>query len=211
MRCENPTTNYESYIPCGTCAACTANNRATPRPAETPPKERFMKTSLRLVAPIIALLMLFGGSVPAADKTLTVADALSMLQAFRNLDGRIVVVKQNGVDTPVQMPWEFGSGTLRLRIARNVTALAAIEKAVEESRQNIVKEIIKGMPVGKDGPPTSVVPGTPEFDNFSKQIADMLKQPAQVTLSRIKVGELKLDKNEIPVTALSALEPILDE
>lgn len=165
------------------------------------------RRSLLLLA---AAGVILSGSA-SAQKALTTADALSMLQALRNLDGRIVVVKQNGVDTPVTMPWEFGSGTLRLRIARNIAALAAIEKTVEDSRQSIVKEILKGMPASKDGTPTSIMPGTPEFDNFQRQITDILNQLAQVDLTRIRASELKLDKNEIPATALTALAPILDD
>lgn len=153
-----------------------------------------------------ALLLATAIDVQAQSKPPMIADALSMLQAFRNLDGRQVIVKVNGADTPVMTPWDFASGTLRLRIARNISALAAVEKDVEETRQSIVKEILKGMPAG-----SQITPGTPEFEVFSLQIADALKQPAAVTLSRIKASELRLDKNEIPITALSALAPILDD
>jgi hypothetical protein len=143
---------------------------------------------------------------------LTNADALSMLQALRNLDGRTVVVNQPGGNkTSVMMPWDFGSGTLRLRIARNVTALAAVEKSIEDARVAIVREILKKEAAGADGAQQTINPGTPAYETFSRQIAEMLSQPAAVDLSRIRASELKLDKNEIPITALSALGPILDD
>jgi hypothetical protein len=143
---------------------------------------------------------------------ITNAQALSLLSALRNLDGHIVVIKQAGQDQTVMVPWEFGSGTLRLRIASNVTALVAVEKSVEDARQSIVKEVLSKMPAAEDGKPRAAIPnGSPEFDVFQKQYADMMNAPAQVTLARIKASELKLDKNEIPVTALSALVPILDD
>lgn len=166
---------------------------------------------MNLLRATALVLILSATAAIAQSKPPTVGEALSMLQAFRNLDGRPVVVKQNGVDATVVTPWEFGSGTLRLRIARNVSALAQIEKFVEETRQKIIAEILRGMSAGKDGQAPQIMPGSPEFDNFTKQITDMLAHPAQVTLSRIKASELRLDKNEIPVTSLSALEPILDE
>lgn len=161
-----------------------------------------------------ATLLLVAMTMPAlgqSKKALTVGEALTMLQAFRNLDGRVVVVKQNGVDTSVTTPWDFGSGTFRMKIAKNVAALVAVEQQVEDTRQKIVAEIQSRLPVGKNGEASAIAQGTPEYEAFSKQINDMLKQPAQVTLSRIKVSELKLDKNEIPVTVLAALDPILDE
>lgn len=133
------------------------------------------------------------------------AQALSMLQAFRNLDGRQVVVKQQSGETLVMQPWDFGSGTLRLRIARNITALAAIEKTIDDARQNVIKELLR------KGQIAAIVPGSTEHEEFQRQMNDILNDGAQVDLSRIKASEFRLDKNELPVTALSALAPILDD
>lgn len=165
---------------------------------------------MRYLATLIAAALAIAGTAPLSAEPkkppLTNAEALSMLQALRNLDGRITVVKQGDKDTTVMVPWEFGSGTLRLRIARNVTALAAVEKAIEDARLAIVKEILKG-----SGPDVTTVPEGAPMDSFRKQVADMLGQGAAVDLSRIRASELRLDKNEIPVTVLSGLSPILDD
>lgn len=143
---------------------------------------------------------------------ITNGDALSMLAALRNFDGRIVVIKQGGQDATVMVPWEFNSGTLRLRIARNVAALAVVEKTMEDARISILKELLKDIPPGPDGKPAQgLPPGSTAFEAFQRQYAEALNAPAEVTLFRIKASELKLDKNEIPVTALSALAPILDD
>jgi hypothetical protein len=138
----------------------------------------------------------------AADK-LKVQDVISLSAALRNLDGHMVVVK----DTTIMIPWDFGSGSLRLRIANNISILDAAARTVEESRQAIVKEI------AKKGNLTEIKPGTPEFDEFQKQYGEILASPAPGTqdLARIKASELRLDKNEIPVTVLSALKPIMDD
>jgi hypothetical protein len=173
------------------------------------------RTKTRVLALVASFLLLIFTSFPSvAQKSaaLTVAQSLSMLQAMRVLDGRTVVVKQNGGETAVVQPWDFGSGALRLRIAKNTTALAEIEKALEDTRQAIVREILKSMPPAKDGTaPTEIPPGTPQWSELQKQFGDALNAPAQVTLSRIRASELKLDRNEIPGTALSAMAPILDD
>ena len=50
---------------------------------------------------LVACIIIDPAKAQSAKSPLTMGEALSMLQAFRNLDGRIVVVKQNGVDTAV--------------------------------------------------------------------------------------------------------------
>lgn len=142
----------------------------------------------------------------AAGEKLKVQDVLQVSTALRNLDGHMVVVKQGTAENTVMIPWDFGSGSLRLRIANNISILDAAAKNVEDSRQAIIKEIMK------KGNLTEIKPGTPEFEDFQRQYADVLVQPAPGTqdLARIKASELRLDKNEIPPTVLSALKPIMD-
>jgi hypothetical protein len=166
---------------------------------------------LRLILPLIALLFIIAPADAQTKSGLTVAQALSMLQAHRVLDGHSVIVKQNGADTAVLQPWEFGSGTLRFRLAKNTAALAEIEQGLDTARRAIVKELLKGMPEIDGKKPTSIDSGSPQFAELQRQFGEALDAPASVSLFRIKVSEFKLDKNEIPVTALSALEPILDD
>ena len=138
---------------------------------------------------------------------LTVAQTLSLLTALRNLDGHQVVVKNNGQDVIMMQPWDFGSGLLRLKIANDITIAAAVEKGLDDARLAIMKEILKDKPGT-----TSLQPDTPEMAEFVKQYGEAISAPAKGVqdLAHIKASELKLDKNEIPVTALSALQPILD-
>jgi hypothetical protein len=135
-----------------------------------------------------------------------------LLQAMRALDGRVAIVKQNGVDVAVAQPWEFASGALRLRIAKNTTALAEVEKALEDTRQAIVRELLKNVPPDADGKPAAAIPqGSPQWEDLQRQFGEALNAPSRVLLMRIKASELKLDRNEIPGTALSAMAPILDD
>lgn len=177
------------------------------------PKSRIGRTILFLVLLAGFAVALFVGIARAESKPpLSNAQALSLLSALRNLDGHVVITKQNGVDTPVVVPWDFGSGTLRLRIARNIVALSAVESAIETTRQSIVREILKGMPPDKDGKPITEVPrNTTEWDSLQRQYGEALAEGARVDLARIRASELRLDKNEIPVSVLSALDPIFDD
>lgn len=145
----------------------------------------------------------------AADK-ITIGQAFPLANALRSLDGHTVVIKQNGADATVMVPWDFGSGALRLRIANNIAILDAVANTVNDTRLKIVKEIIKN---SANPAATEIKPGTPEFDDFQRQYNEMMIQPANGTqdLARIKASELRLDKNEIPVTVITALKPILED
>lgn len=153
----------------------------------------------------------FGVPIPtvfvADTPKLNVAQALSLLSALRNLDGHQVIIKQNGQDVTVMQPWDFGSGLLRLKIANDITILAAVEKAADDARQATIKELMKDKPAGY-----SIQTDQSALEEFGRQYAEILNQPAKGSddLARIKASELKLEKNEIPVTALSALQPILE-
>jgi hypothetical protein len=150
-------------------------------------------------------------TLPAAAReasqrpALTVRDALSLAAALRNLDGRAVVIRQNGQDGTVMVPWEFGSGSLRIRIANDLAALAPVERAAEASRQAIAQEVFRDTPADKPDPA--------RVEEFQRQYSQVLDTPAAGLgdLARISVSELKLDKNEIAVTVLQALKPILDQ
>jgi hypothetical protein len=148
----------------------------------------------------------------AGDK-ITLAQAQQLSQALRNLDGHLVVIKQNGQDATIMTPWEFGSGSFRLRIANNLTILDAALKTADDTRIAIVKETLKHISDRTGTAATEIKPDVPENAEFQRQYADLMAQPANGTqdLGRIKVSELHLDKNEIPVTVLSALTPILDQ
>jgi hypothetical protein len=141
-----------------------------------------------------------------AGEPIKVGQINTLSTAIRNLDGHMVVVKQNGADNVIMIPWDFGSASLRLRLAANLTILEAAAKNVEGVRVSTIQEITKKAGIAE------IKPGSPEYDEFQRQYAELLEGPAPGTeaLARIKASELKLDVNDIPVTVLSALAPILD-
>jgi hypothetical protein len=162
------------------------------------------------LASAIAVLIALGSPVvsfSADAPKLRARDAMALAQALRELDGRKQVVKVNGQDTIVVTPWEFGSGSLRLRIANDLAILSAVEQQMTTIRAAIFREVTKG------GSQTDIPPGSPEAAAFMKQFEDALNQPAAGTqdLARIKASELRLDRNEIMPSVLEGLRPILDQ
>lgn len=163
---------------------------------------------------ILIALAIADPALGQARPPVTISQGLSMAAALKALDGRQVVAKQNGQDVVVVVPYEFSSGALRVRIARDIAILAAVEKEADDVRMAILRDILKKLPPGSDGKPaTALIPNTPEWDEFIRQYGEALAQPAKGSdeLLRIKGTDLRLDRNEIPVTVLSALVPILDE
>lgn len=162
----------------------------------------------------LSLTATLAGTAFAADKPpLTNAKALNLLVSLRGLEGHVVIIKQNGSDTQVQQPWDFGSALLRLRIKRNIQALEPVEKAIKETREAMITEALAKMAEKNGQKPTTIEPGTPEFAVFLKQIEEMLEKPVdgQVDLSRIRASELKLDHNEIGASVIVGLDPIFDD
>lgn len=164
---------------------------------------------------LFTILFLAGLSpvIGAEGGKITVQQVQALSPALRNLDGRMIVIKQNGSDNVIMQPWEFGSGSLRLRIANNISIVDHSLKLIEEARIAIVKEGLAKRKARTGDDAAEIKPGTIEFEETQKQITEFLTQPAPGTqdLGRIKASELRLDKNEIPVTVLSALKPIMDE
>jgi hypothetical protein len=159
-----------------------------------------------IAATTILLLAAFPVARAEEPKKITVGEAIALAQALRSLDGHIVVIKRNGQDDTVVSPWEFASGSLRLRIASDMAIADRIANAAEQGRQAMVKEILQKAGVSE------LKPGAAETEDFLKQYQEVMDQPATGAqdFARIKASELKLDKNEIPVTVLNALAPILD-
>jgi hypothetical protein len=56
-----------------------------------------------------------------------------------------------------------------------------------------------------------IPPGTVEFDEYNREVDDSLHLPCKAILTHIGIGELNLAKNEIPGTALAAMDKILDK
>lgn len=143
---------------------------------------------------------------PAADagEKMTVNDCLIILSGLNGLDGRQVVTNAGKSNEQVAtIPFEFGSSKLRLDIARNLSALSAIQRDGDQVRQKIFAEVSKGA--------TEIKPGTAQAAEYDRQMRELTTRPCTVDLARIKASDLKLDRNDIPGSILAALDRILDK
>lgn len=151
------------------------------------------------IAATLATCAADGVRAQDAPPTITVRKALEVLSGLRALDGRQVIVK----DSVVMQPWDFKNGALRLVIASDITTLTQLEQTTDKARIQILLELRRNAGQQK------LEPGTPEFEEFSRQYEDMLAKAWDGKLEKIDAKSLNLDINEIPASVLSALQPIL--
>lgn len=167
---------------------------------------------MRIITVVLLWLMIGSALAQEAAKPITVQEALTLRDGLKGLDGKVVIVKQNGNDVLVPTPWEFNNGKLRLRIANNTAIIERAIKAANDAQQATLKESLAKASARLDKPVTELVTGMPERADYDQQYNDLLASPAAGTkdLSRIKASELNLDKNDIPPSVLSSLRPIFD-
>ena len=133
---------------------------------------------------------------------LSLRDAQALAVAIRSLDGHPIVVK----DQVVTVPYEFASGTTRAKLANDLSLLKLSETSIELTRQQIAKEVMTRHNVEK------IENGSAAFEDFLAQMTKALDQEAPGTqdLAHVNIADLKLDKNEIPISTLAGLRPILE-
>lgn len=160
---------------------------------------------------LAALTLSLCSPLPARAETmlgepgrLTILQSLSVGTCLRALDGYQDSVKVGGADQIIVRAYEFKSGTLRWAIARNISITTEIENATQVSRNQIIKELTAGQ--------EQIKPNTPENAEFTRQWEALLKTPTALSdkFIKIKLADLKLDKNEIPSGSLSGCTPIIE-
>lgn len=135
---------------------------------------------------------------------LTINDCLIVLNGLNALDGHSVIInagKPN--ETVITQSYEFGNGSLRGDIAENIALLTAIQKTSQEAQQKIFNDVAKGE--------TEIKPGTPKAIEYDRQLKELIGRPCLAPIKKIKFGDLKLDKNEIPSSVLATLDKIREK
>lgn len=168
-------------------------------------RRSFLIVSLLALSIIPGFAQSKGATAPNPDN-MTLGDCLGILTGLQSIDnGRSVIIK---IGTPqeqvVQQPFEFGSATLRLGIARNITTLSAIQKDAQVVQQKIFAEVAKGDSEIKPSDSARVA-------QYDKQLKELMARPCSVNLVKIKDSDLKLDRNEIPANALALIDRIRDK
>lgn len=159
-----------------------------------------MRFDVRRTVMALTAIAALSASPAAATPDLTMADCQTLLSGLTALDGRQELTKDG---TAVLVPYQFGNAALRLAIQQNIAALQAVMADFTKVQQGIFREIA--------GPDVAEIrPGTPELGRYQKQLAEALQVRCPAKLSRIKAGDLRLDRNEIPGSVLGAIDKILD-
>jgi hypothetical protein len=169
---------------------------------------------MRIVATLL-LTLLIGPAFAQETKVpakVSVQEAMLLQSGLKGLDGHVVIIKQNGTETGIPTSWEFSNGDLRRRIVSDLNIVESAIKIANEAQQAIFKENAAKASTRLQKTVTELEVGMPERTDYDKQTAELMQGSAAGTqdLSKIKVSELKLDKNEIPSSVLAALKPILE-
>lgn len=143
-------------------------------------------------------------SPPTAASSLTINDCLLILSGLNAIDQHDVVVGNKPNEQVYKQSYEYGSGSFRIALARNIGVLTVIQQAAQAAQQRIFGEVAKGA--------TKIEPGTPEAIEYDKRLKELTGAPCSADIVRIKDSELmKVERNELPAWALSNLEKIRDK
>ena len=167
---------------------------------------------MRLVAIILGIMLASTAAFAQAkpEKQLTTGEVIGIWNAINSLDNHQTgVVDRNG--NAVTGPNDYNySGAVHLAFARNSAQAWVVYQEYQKQVTALRVRLAGGE--GKDVPKE-------KLDDFNRQNADMLAQPASVPVVRIKISDLCLEvkppacptKNNIPIATITALLPILDE
>ena len=131
-------------------------------------------------------------------------DDLKMIaDGLAQLDGYDRVARDGAREFVVREFYKFGKG-LRSLIAGNISTARTALRLLDEKNKDLIAQFAEGE---RQVPDKNIA-------EFAEAQRNLLKGSSGVSLSafrRIKFDELDLDKNPIPPSVLSMLEPILDQ
>lgn len=131
---------------------------------------------------------------------LTMQQIVDLAAAIPAMDGWDKVVRDAaGREQVVRVPFVLG-GAVRLTLARNMQALRPLIDAHSVARDGLIVELSGGKPAITDAATAA---------EFGRQMQTMAATVHDVDLHTVTEAGLQLDKNEFPIAALAALEPII--
>lgn len=161
-------------------------------------------------------------SKPGPSSSMTINECLLVLQALTAIDQHIVIIGNAPNQQTVQQSYEYG-GNFRLNVlAHNVHALTALQQDAQSEQQKTLRDILAKMPpvkekdkdgkeTGAEKPATEIPANTPEAIEYDKRLKELVTAPCLADLIHFKDADLNLDKNQLPIWALSNLEKIRDK
>jgi hypothetical protein len=180
-----------------------------PKPRRLPPQHPIpdnlpMKNTSRL---LLSIVVLAASAVCASADPVKIkgSDLLELGRGLGDLDGcfKVVTDPRTGKDEKVAIAYEF-TGKVRFAIARNLTAVKPALEALAKAKQAIGEEVAgKGV--------TEIKGDSPALAAFNRKWAEVLNEPITVDLAKLTESDLNLDRNGIPGTTLTALQPVIVE
>ncbi len=171
-------------------------------------KKHVFALSLLVAATFAASASSRAADQPDKPKPPTVGEVLSIMAALNGIDAHQTGIVDNA-GNPVTAPNNFRlGGAVRLAIAVNIDQGRIVIKSYQDALTALRVQIAgEGRDVPKE-----------KLDEFNREHGKMLEAPSSALLARIKLADLCLDaappacpaKNEIPVSTLSLLLPIID-
>jgi hypothetical protein len=138
---------------------------------------------------------------------LNVGECLTILAGLQALDGYTVL---DATKTARTLPYELG--LTRKAIMADLSAVTAVQDDQRRLQAALFREKLHKYASRAAKPDAvEIPPGTVEFDEYNREVDDSLHLPCKAVLTHIGIGELNLAKNEIPGTALAAMDKILDK
>lgn len=137
--------------------------------------------------------------------TLPIKTLLEINAALSVLDGTPTIVKgENGTEKTVTVPYQF-SGKVRWGISKNLNVLKRISEDFSKTRDSLISDVSGG--IGRIEPENEAA-----IKLFNEKIAEVFTTEEDTKgLLSLPFEGLNLDVNQIPVSILAALEPIIAE
>lgn len=135
---------------------------------------------------------------------LSVKEIIALQNALSSLDGeQKVVATENGGSKTVLIPYQFG-GKTRWAIVKNMGILKKHVENFSKARDALINEISAGTGVIKETDEQSI-------EKLNRGLSEILEAQQSVNnLSVLSEDSLNLDVNQIPVTTLTVLTPLIE-
>lgn len=131
------------------------------------------------------------------DLTITVEQATNIGAALRQLDK----YERAGKDGKTETAWYTFSSDVRFVIAVDIDVAQRVTAQLQMANNKIVQQFAGG---------GSKVPDD-KMGAYNVELRKVLDASCRCTFTRIKRGDLNLDKNPIPPSVLALLLPIVDQ
>jgi len=134
------------------------------------------------------------------NRKLRNCDVRSLMTAINSLDGRHKAHEVDGKTVIIVEPYAL-SATCRMAMARNLGILSSIHDAIARAHRAFFAQ--------HADPATQEIPGD-KVDEVNRDWSAVMQQEQEITLYTVPESALGVEENQIPVSTLALLSPLLD-